>query len=429
MSSASSLFPPRTRREFLRQSGGGIGLLAFSHFAPAFLVGTARAGAPPPEKDRRILVLVQLAGGNDGLNTVVPHTDDRYHRLRPNLGLISREILPLNDDLGLHPACSELHALFNDGKLSVVQNVGYPNPNRSHFRSTEIWETASDANETLPTGWLGRFLDNTCAGSPELDASRDPGAVHVTTELPQSFLAADEHAVFGLPARNRPTRGARPGASAAEVLELFASPPTDDAHDHDHEDANHAFLRQTTMNALVTERRVQRILAADRPETKYPGSPFAQSLHQVAAMIAAGFSTRVYFVSLGGFDTHANQAGTHQNLLQTLSAGLAAFQSDLTARGLADQVLTATFSEFGRRPAENQSKGTDHGTAAPLFVLGAQVQAGIVGDAPNLDLSGPRADLNFSTDFRSVYATLLDRWLQTDADRVLGETHARLGFI
>ena len=418
---------PATRREFLRDTSRGIGLLAFAQFAPWFLVNSARAAAPSPERDRRILVLVQLAGGNDGLNTVVPFSDDRYHRLRPSLGLSAKQVLRLNDDLGLHPACGEMHRLHEAGLLSIVQNVGYPNPNRSHFRSTEIWETASDSNDTLPTGWIGRYLDNACVG--EGASSDDPPAVHVSGETPPSFMGGDDHAIFGVPDRGGSSgRNARRGrgVSPTDALAAFARPSEDETH---HEDSNHSFLRATTMNALVTERRVERILSSDRPEARYPGNRFAQSLQRVAALIAANLSTRVYFVSLGGFDTHANQLAQHQTLLETLSGGLAAFQADLTARGLADQVLTTTFSEFGRRPAENQSGGTDHGTAAPLFVMGSKLDQRLVGRAPDLQLPSAKSDLTHSTDFRAVYATLLDRWLDTDADVVLGHRYDRLAFL
>src|SRR5688572_6990975 len=200
MKNTAQSFLPTTRREFLRYSGRGIGLLAFSQFAPSFLVESTLAAAPAPEKDRTILVLVQLAGGNDGLNTVVPFEDADYYRLRPTLGLAKQDVLPINDTLGLHPACEKLHALFREGKLGLVQNVGYPNPNRSHFRSTEIWETASDSGEFLASGWLGRFMDNACAGTP---ASADPAGVHVTADQPQSFLSEHEPSTFGFTPNSR----------------------------------------------------------------------------------------------------------------------------------------------------------------------------------------------------------------------------------
>jgi uncharacterized protein (DUF1501 family) len=421
---------PSTRREFLRLGTKGVGLLAFSRFAPQFLVQTTLA-APLPEKDRRILVLVQLAGGNDGLNTVVPFTDSAYYSLRPTLALKESEVLRLDDHLGLNPACAPLHALLQDGRLGIVQNVGYPNPNRSHFRSTEIWETASASDESLSSGWIGRYLDNACAGAdpaaPRADAM--PDAIHINAEVPQSFGGALPHNTYGL---SLGARAGRAGRAEVALLERLATRPraalaAHPSHEHG-EAANHAFLRATLMDSLVAERNIQRIIDQNRPEAAYPGGNFAQSLRNVAGLIAAGLPTRVYFVSLGGFDTHAGQLNAHANLLRQLSEGLAAFQKDLTARKLDDQVLTMTFSEFGRRPNENESAGTDHGTAAPLFVMGRQIHGALHGTAPSLQV-GKNADLEFTTDFRSVYATVLDRWLDTPADQILGARHERLGFL
>lgn len=413
-----SHFLPSTRREFLHYSARGIGLLAFSRFAPSFLVQSTLAGTPLPEKDRSILVLVQLAGGNDGLNTVIPFEDSNYYRLRPTIGITKSEVLPLDGLSGLHPNCTALHQLFHDGKLGVVQNVGYPNPNRSHFRSTEIWETGSASSEYLTTGWIGRFLDNACAGAPS-QPSDDPLAVHMTNELPQSFLAADPHATFGI------AGGGKPSKEDKDNLALLEKLVGHDDHDHD---ANGSFLQATMMDALVTEKRVQKILGGYHPESRYPGNPFAQQLRNVAALIASGLSTRVYFVSLGGFDTHANQLNNHANLMKTLSEGLAAFQKDLESKKLDDQVLTMTFSEFGRRPSENESKGTDHGTAAPLFVMGSMVNGNMHGTAPNLKLKH-NEDLTFSTDFRQVYSTVIDRWMGCPAKPILGETFEPLPFL
>jgi uncharacterized protein (DUF1501 family) len=407
---------PSTRREFLHLSAKGVGLLAFSRFAPQFLVQSTLA-APAPEKDRRILVLVQLAGGNDGLNTLVPFDDPAYHALRPNIALKAKDVLGVSDHLGLHSSCAPLHALLKDGRLGIVQNVGYPNPNRSHFRSTEIWETAAEADQSLSSGWIGRYLDNACLGQP---ADQTPEAIHINAEVPQSFGGTAPHNTYGL---SLGARAGRAGRDDAALLErLAAHPPQEDDH------ANNTFLRATLMDSLVAEKRIQRIIDTNKPEATYPGGNFAQALRNVAGLIAAGLSTRVYFVSLGGFDTHANQANSHATLLKNLSEGLAAFQKDLTARRLDDQVLTMTFSEFGRRPNENESRGTDHGTAAPLFVMGRQIQGPLHGTAPDLKVE-KNADLSFTTDFRSVYATVLDRWLDAPADAILGAAHPRLGFL
>jgi uncharacterized protein (DUF1501 family) len=403
-------FLPSTRREFLHASGKGIGLLAFSRFAPQFLVQSTTAATPAPEKDRSVLVLVQLAGGNDGLNTLVPFEDADYYRLRPTIGISKDRVLRVSDTLGLHPSCTALHALFNDGKVSIVQNVGYPNPNRSHFRSTEIWETASASDQFASSGWIGRFMDNACAGVPA--DSHDPLAVHVTNGLPQSFMGEHAHPTFGLIPGGGNRRDNEETRRLLETM-ITRSPAEADPL------SSSTFLKQTFMDALVTEKKVQRLIGEYRPASAYPGNPFATSLRNVAALIAAGLPTRVYFVSLSGFDTHSNQMGQQANLLGQLSDGLAAFQKDLEAHQLADQVTTMTFSEFGRRPSENESKGTDHGTAAPLFVMGARVKGGLHGTPPSLKLERNQ-DLAFSTDFRRVYATALERWLNCPAEPVLG---------
>lgn len=415
-SNSSTPFLPSTRREFLHTAGRGIGLLAFAKYAPSFLTASTLAGAPAPEKDRSILVLVQLAGGNDGLNTLVPFEDAHYYRLRPTLGITKDRVLRVSDTVGLHPACAPLHSLFHDGKLSIVQNVGYPNPNRSHFRSTEIWETASPSDEFLATGWIGRYLDNACAGRP---ATSDPLALHISDSLPQSFVGGQEHPTFGL---SPGLRNFRENEENRRLLSTLAHEPGDTPGGND------TFLRHTLMDALVNEQRVQTILAQDKPGAVYPQNGFATSLANVAALVAAGLPTRVYFVSLSGFDTHSNQANQHANLLTTLSEGLAAFQKDLEARKLDGQVLTMTFSEFGRRPNENESRGTDHGTAAPLFVLGARAKGGLHGTAPSLDLAANQ-DMRFTTDFRSVYATALDRWLGCPSGKILGADFAPVGFV
>lgn len=411
---------PTTRREFILRTGGGIGLLAFSRFAPSFLVQSTLAATPAPEKDRSILVLVQLAGGNDGLNTVIPFEDADYYRLRPTLGIPKDQVLPISDTLGLHPSMTAMRGLFKDGKLAVVQNVGYPNPNRSHFRSTEIWETASASDEFASTGWVGRFLDNACAGVPA--DSHDPVAVHVSNGVPPSFVGAHEHPTFGL----LPAGGnRRDNEETRQLLETMIGRPAEGA-----ENANATFLKHTLMDALVTEKKVQRVLGDYRPGdgANYPGNPFAASLRSVAALIAAGLPTRVYFVSLSGFDTHSNQLTQQANLLTQLSEGLAAFQRDLEAHKLDSQVATMTFSEFGRRPSENESRGTDHGTAAPLFVMGSRVKGGLHGTAPMLNLQRNQ-DLTFSTDFRQVYATALDRWLDCPSTAILGKKFPPLSIV
>ena len=409
---------PLTRREFIRRSaGGGLGFLAFSGVAPSFLTRSAQAQTPGPERDRTILVVIQLAGGNDGLNTVVPYSDDNYYKLRPRLAL-SDGLHHLDDHVAFHPACQPLHQLFDEGQLSIIQNVGYPNPNRSHFRSTEIWETGSDSEAVRHEGWLGRFFDNTCTGSPEKDGgSTDPAGVHVSDMIPQSFLSKKPHSLFGMKPRGRIDGRSDPTDLAYEKL-LRA--------DHGSETAS--YLSHTMMNTLVTERRVEKIISGYKPMTEYPRSRLARSLQRVAALIHAGIETRVYYVSQGGYDTHANQLANHARLLGELSGAMQAFQKDLTAHRKDDQVLTMTFSEFGRRPSENGSLGTDHGTAAPLFVMGTPTRGGMLGTAPDLNV-GQNKDLKYSTDFRSIYGTVLDRWLEADASKILGRPFNSVPFL
>ena len=295
-----------------------------------------------------------------------------------------------------------------------MQNVGYPNPNRSHFRSTEIWETAAGGDTYRHTGWLGRYFDNTCSGAPE---GKDPCGVHVGDSMPQSFLSDEPRPVFGLRARGRVGGGKDPAEAAYERL-LGA----------EHPGGNADYLRHTMMNTLVTERRVERHIGRYRPSAEYPNSPLGSSLRRIAALINADLETRVYYVSQSGYDTHANQTDKHARLLADLSDSLAAFQKDLGAQRRDDQVLTMTFSEFGRRPAENGSAGTDHGTAAPLFVLGRDVRGGLHGNPPDLDV-GPKEDLAHATDFRRIYATLLDRWLGAGSREILGGFFEPLDFL
>ncbi|HTB62108.1 MAG TPA: twin-arginine translocation signal domain-containing protein, partial [Opitutales bacterium] len=280
---------PTTRREFLKLTGSGLGLLAFSNYAPRFLTQAAAANVPAPEKDKRILVLLQLAGGNDGLNTVIPYTDDRYHTLRPRLGIKDVSTLhKLDDHVALAPPCGAIADLASQGKFAVLQNVGYPNPNRSHFRSSEIWETASDAETFLADGWVGRYLDNCCGGTPAEDPKADPVAVHSTTTLPQTFFAQQPQNIFSVGGNSRPNQRARKRTDGAEykpLLDEFATiAPAGETGN---------FLSHTLMDALVTEKRVQEVLNAYKPLATYPNSALAQSLQRVVALVAAGLETRV----------------------------------------------------------------------------------------------------------------------------------------
>lgn len=418
-----------TRRRFLRTSllGG-----ALSWTIPAFLDRTflsldTLAAASPVQtatgKDSTILVVLQLAGGNDGLNTLVPHSDDDYHRARPTIAIPADSTLHLTPDLGLHPSLAHLKALHDDGHLATIQGVGYPNPNRSHFRSTEIWHTASEAPPT--TGWLGRYFDATCNGSdpsagigigaamPLALSGRTPSAL--AFENPRNFEShTSEEADSFLRDSNDPDAG---GAS----IDMLAGAPLPTADPLD-------FLKRTAHGALESSDRVLEIARRRRHTPPYPATRLANSLRTIANLIAGDMPTRVYYLAQGGYDTHSRQANTHERLLKELDQAVAAFTADLKSQRNFDRVALMTFSEFGRRVAENASGGTDHGAAAPLFIAGGAVRPGLHGTTPSLSRLH-RGDLVHTTDFRSVYATLLANWLDTNPNPILGGHHPLLGFV
>lgn len=417
-----------TRREFLATGLKGAGLLAASAFVPAFVTRTAAATGAG--RDSSILVVVQLSGGNDGLNTLVPFADDLYARARPTLQLPGDQTLKLNDHLGLHPALSACKAEFDAGRLAIVQNVGYPNPNRSHFRSMEIWHTGMD--DTKPReveGWIGRYFDARCAGA---DPRKRPGEIGVSfgKVMPQAFrnhsnvgLALSDPSTFqwnpsGDTATfakvqervfekiNQPSGGGMMGAATAGGI-ADAEPETVD------------FLRHTAMNAVLAGDRIRDILRREKNRGPYPDSQLSSQLQMVARLIAGDFPSRVYYVAQGGYDTHADQLGNHARLLGDFSGSVGAFLADLRKQKTSDKVSVLAFSEFGRRVAENGSRGTDHGAAAPLFLLGDAVRGGLHGDHPDLsDLID--GDVRHKIDFRQVYASLLDGWLGVPAATVLG---------
>jgi uncharacterized protein (DUF1501 family) len=381
-----------------------LGLTALTATVPAFLHKTGAALAADPKRDDRVLVVIQLGGGNDGLNTVVPFADDRYHKARPKIAVDAKSVLKIDDALGFHPEMAELHKLYKDGGLAVVPNVGYPNPNRSHFRSTDIWETASPADKILKSGWLGRYFDAACGG-----VTADPLGVRIG-EQPSLAFAADKlrAATFANPKMlDNPATG--PAATALE--KLAAVEPTGIAALD--------FVQRTGNQSLALSKELKRAVRAVKPKVDYPPFALCQSLRLVAQMIAAGLPTRAYYVTHGGFDTHAAQAQKHAYLLQEFSQAVALFHADLKAQGLLDRVLGLTFSEFGRRVAENKNAGTDHGAASVMFAFGGSVKAGVHGKAPDLAALDPLGDLVHQTDFRQVYAGVLKDWLGADPEKVL----------
>ncbi|MEM6315256.1 MAG: DUF1501 domain-containing protein, partial [Planctomycetota bacterium] len=361
--------------------------------------------------DGKVLVVVQLSGGNDGLNTIVPFGDDAYHRARPGLGKSADEVLAIDNYIGLNRACETIEPLFKDGFATLVQGVGYPNPNRSHFRSMDIWHSAQPENDVPRSGWLGRYFDSQCSGTdpanpnakPSFDASTGIG---IGEELP---LAMQGDLVTPMTFENAADYQYG-GAEEEKYLDL---------NDPSGKQGELEFLTRTALDAKASSDKVLDALGRFSGQGDYPGGEYGAGLRSAAAMIAANLPTRVYYVSLGGFDTHANQANNHDRLLRTFSQGVRAFWDDMRATGHADRVLMMTFSEFGRRVAQNGSNGTDHGAAAPMFFFGPNVKPGVVGNHPSLtDLDN--GDLKFGVDFRHAYSTVLGQWLETDPRPIIG---------
>ena len=435
----------QTRREFLRTSMLGA---AATWTLPVFLEQTffvldAMAANAVTQtvagKDGTILVVLQLAGGNDGLNMVVPYADDAYHRARPRLALPKEQILTINHHVGLNPKLTGLKSLYEDGHLAIVQGVGYPNPNRSHFRSTEIWQTASDADRNETHGWLGRYFDNCCSGA-------DPTiGVAIGEEMPQAFAAKNSTGItFSRPEQFR-WRASASNTGHMSTEEIFFrqlngfdeenTPATTDGASigtlpgtSKSDLSTLDFLQRTALDAQLSSDKILAIARKYKSTVSYPQGQLAASLNIIARMIAGGLATRVYYASQGGFDTHSGQFNTHGRLMTELNDTIAAFVADLKQQGNFERVLLITFSEFGRRVAENANGGTDHGTAAPMFVVGGSVKPGLFGKHPSLtDLD--HGDLKFNTDFRSVYGTVLDSWLNTPSQIVLGRKFPSLAIL
>ena len=425
---------PWTRRQFLQT---GLTMASAAATLPLFLNrsafalgpataggtnGTSLAGVPQD----KVLVVIQLAGGNDGLNTVIPFFDPAYYNARRGIGIQQRDALVLDSDIGvgLHPAMERVKGLYDDGLMSVIQGVGYPNPNRSHFASMDIWHTAETTGKGA--GWLGRYFDNQCHGSPAQDAAaqgdnpcsgydalsigRDaPLALQGEKSMPINFESAELFKWTGLETHE----------SLKAPYDAITHGTPDDAHDSG---SNADFLAKTTLDARVASDRIRAAVEAT-PTTSFPRTRLGQELAMVASMIRAGLETRVYYISMGGYDTHAGQGGpqgSHANLLRQFSDAVGAFYDELQSTGHQERVLTMTFSEFGRRVAQNGSGGTDHGTAAPMFLFGPMARAGVLGKLPSLtDLDN--GDLKHNLDFRSVYTGVLEDWMGANGKQVLGK--------
>src|SRR5262245_29601909 len=394
-----------SRRKFLATLTGGSAVISLGGQVPAFLAQAA-AAETAGGKDT-ILVVVQLTGGNDGLNTVVPYNHDAYRKARPKLAIAAGDVLKIDDALGLHPSATGLSELLQAGKLAIVQGVGYPDPNRSHFESMDVWHTCHrKGGNPRTTGWLGRFLD-----AAQRSTAVDASAIHIGFEKQPLALAAEKVRVpsFASPESFRLQDGGSP--QLRDAIHSLTR------RDQEQPDPLLGFLQSSTTSALATSDRLAEALRDYQTPVAYPTSALATRLKTVAQLIDADLKTRIYYVELDGFDTHSQQAAAHGALLQQLGGAVRAFVEDVAHHGHGDRTLVMSFSEFGRRVAENASEGTDHGAAAPMFLAGSRVQVGLVGKHPSLD-DLDDGDLKFHTDFRQVYATLLEQWLGWSSTKI-----------
>jgi len=367
------------RREFIKFSALTAALLA--------LPSAMWAGQSVPED--KIVVLVELEGGNDGLNTVIPFSDPRYYDLRGSLAVPKEMVLPLSETLGLHPKLAKLKEIWDEEELAIILGVGYPNPNRSHFRSIDIWTTASDSDQYLSTGWVGRlftqnpvsgnfFSDSLTLGNDDTKPFEAAGMNNIVLNSPESFIK-----------------------KAGDVPHI----------DKVSEDAMLAHVIETQNSLTDAVEKMQSSMENPVPvDTEFPNSQLGKKLENITLLLKNGIKAPVFKVSLGSFDTHQNQAPTHERLLAELSDALGAFKEGLKEAGYWEKTVIMTYSEFGRRAAVNASNGTDHGTAAPHFMMGGKVKGGLYSTQPSLDDLDANGDLKFTIDYRSLYQTIIRKW-------------------
>jgi uncharacterized protein (DUF1501 family) len=413
-----------TRRQFVK---GGVAAFTVTFAAPEFLSDLARAQGAHV----RNLVVLYLSGGNDSLSMLIPYNDPFYTTRRPTIGVPAGQVLQVGTDssraaLGLHPRLTGLKQIFDQGRLALIQRTGYENQSRSHFLGTDIWSTADPAN-TQAAGWVGRYLDS-------LPSPVDPlVGWNTTATLPhvlQARTAVPAIASASGYAFSSPNSGAEATAERATALRISSHVPVDRPE--------LAFVYGSSRAAMATLDRVASV-ASYRPSSAYPNTGFAQALQAVAGAMTRSIGTRIFYVTTGGFDTHSGQnpnaaGGAYFNLMATLNDGLTAFYNDVRNQGLLDDTLVLSFSEFGRRITENGSGGTDHGSASVMMAMGGRVNGGLYGTAPNLNtdpqnptLENSAGDVRYETDFRSVYARVLDNWLGADSTRLLGGNFRKNG--
>ena len=394
------------RRTFLKNS---IAITSGSLLIPQFL--SARQIFQKQDFTGRRLVVIQLGGGNDGLNTIIPYRNDQYYRYRPNISIKKTEVIKLSEDLGLNPSMEKLITFYDQGELLFINTVGYPNPDRSHFRSMDIWNSACDPKQYLKTGWLGRALDAMCNNNDK------------------PYFGYESGEMLSLAMKGETVKG-----MAAENIERLHRSSQDQfladvSNKHKVEGNAVDYLYKTYQDIRNSASYLKEKIGIRSSISHFPENPFSKNLQDIAQLINAGVETRIYYASTTGFDTHARQLEQHNNLLRRVSESLAAFVDELKRSNQFDSTLILAFSEFGRRVKENGSFGTDHGTANNLWILGGKLKkSGFLNEGPDLtDLDG--FDLKYSVDFRSIYATVLDNWLAVDSKKVLADSFVNLGFV
>ena len=412
-----------SRRDLLQTSGAvvPVGMFLPSVFSRAIDQAGRQtlAGNPGHAATARTLIVVQMAGGNDGLNTVIPFTDGRYRDLRPVIGVPDSQVLPISDRLALHAELAGMKALYDQGKVAVMQTVGYDNPSLSHFQAMDIWETA-DPELHRRDGWLSTLVEGKvdAKGHPIGSLSLGPTLAPALCCSPTPPPTINNLSGYKLMADPQfPKTAASREAALVRLYQSYQAP------------APYAAILESTADAArMSSAQMQQLANTYQPAVTYPQTPVAQGLKLFAATLKAGAGLRLGYLVLGGFDTHAQQLNQQPRLLRQLGDALLAFTHDLEAQGLDKDVLTMTWSEFGRRAQENASNGTDHGTAAPLFLIGAGVQGGLYGDPPDLN-NLDNGNLRHSIDFRSVYATIIERWVQADSKAILGSAYPTLAAV
>ena len=394
------------RRDFLIKSSMASSVVLVPSFMKAF------ESLDPRLFGYKKLVVIQLSGGNDGLNTLIPYRNDLYYSNRPGISIPKNRLIDMNGELGLNENLSPLKALYDKGYLSIINNVGYPNPNRSHFRSTDIWHTASNASEYLDSGWMGRYIDQY--------GKKPYTGIEVDDSLSLILKGRTINGVATKDAKKMFNNAKTPFFS--KVLETQT-----ETHLSEH---NLGYLYKTMVGAKSSAKYIYETSKTSTSTKSYPNNPFAKQLKTTAEFINSKLETKVYYVSMGGFDTHANQANRQSRLLKTYSEAMDVFVKDLEASDSFKDTLIVTFSEFGRRVQQNAAGGTDHGAANNLFVIGKNLKKpGLYNDSPDLTSLDKNGDLKYTIDFRSVYATLLDQWLDASHSKVLGSSFETLDFI